>query len=352
MKSFKLYDEPLKAYNDILSDIIKAKKSIYIEVYIYAGDSIGHNFREVLEKKALEGIKVKLLIDSFGSEVSESYFTKLKTLGAEVKFFRKFHLKWKFIAAHHKRDHRKMYVIDEEIVYFGSLNIEQQCLFWRELVINIKGSIVEQFVKIFMKNFNKRKFHFPNPLKRTNKIKYKDFELIADKPSHIFQSIKNRHIKLINKAKSRIILETPYFVPDLHFTNALKKAAKRGVKIFLITPRISDVKTVDLLKERYLGKLHKFGIKIYYYEPKILHAKLSIIDDAFLINTANLDYRSFLHQYELSLLGRNKLIMKGLESHIKQSIKDSSLFNYEVWKNRGFFNKMVEDILYLVKWFF
>ena len=117
-------------------------------------------------------------------------------------------------------------------------------------------------------------------------------------------------------------------------------------------PKISDVKIIDIVRNRYLGELHKEGIKIYYYSPKILHSKLFIMDNKFFIlGSSNLDYRSFLHQYEINLLGKDRKIINELNKYFYSTLLDSTKFNINEWKRRSSLVKIPEMIIsYLEKY--
>ncbi|MDH3352881.1 MAG: phosphatidylserine/phosphatidylglycerophosphate/cardiolipin synthase family protein [Nanoarchaeota archaeon] len=339
---YKILSDPKKIYRSMLSDIRKARKKIILETYIYDGGKIGKEFRDELEKKALEGVKVKLLIDGWGSSVKKSFFKKLIEAGGEVKFFREIRYVLHFFNANQERNHRKLLIIDSKISYLGSINITSTCLSWEELVLRIEGTIAKSFETSFRRTWKKFDSWDTHKVRR---IIHKGIEIIQDLPSSANRSTERNYKKLIRNAEEEILIETPYFIPPMGIKKAIKKALKRGVKIKLIIPKISDVGILDVFRNRYLGRLSKKGVEIFYF-PKILHSKLLIVDrDFFLLGSSNLDYRSFRHQYEINILVKNKDIVDSLRIYFYKNIKKSKAFNYNDWHNRNFLGKIVEIIM-------
>ena len=345
MESFEVISNTRKIYSEMLKDIREAKSYIYLETYIYGKDKIGEAFRNALIKKVKEGVVVKVLIDAWGSRVDKDFFKKLINLGGEVQFFREIRYVFRILSKNHERNHRKLLIIDGEISYIGSVNIID--LNWRELVIKIKEDITPIFAKTFLKNWNESG---KITKKRLNSIAHKGFEILRDVPSEISKLTNRRYIQLIKKAKKDVLIETPYFIPTRKIRKAFAGAIKRGVKIKIIIPKISDVDVINLVRNRYLGIVYQAGVDIYYYKKSNLHSKLLIIDDKyFLLGSSNLDYRSFIYQYEINLLGEDSKIVTELKRHFYETLRYSELFNYKKWKERSSFKKILELFLLVIR---
>jgi cardiolipin synthase len=146
-------------------------------------------------------------------------------------------------------------------------------------------------------------------------------------------------------ARQRIVIETPYFLPGFKLRKAMSDAVKRGVDITVIIPKNSDVHLVDLLRGRYLGMLHKNGVKFRLYLPHKLHAKLLLIDEmTFALGSANFDYRSFRYQHEIILVGSDQDIISQIRGHISDCLQNSEPFNYDEWLKRPFIQRFYEWI--------
>lgn len=341
-------DDALKLYNLMLSDIEKASSYIYLETYKFSNDHMGVKFKDALTQKAREGITVKVLIDSWGrGPVSETFFTDLIELGGEVKFFEKIKISSDLFTRGHRRDHRKILVIDDEISYIGSANITGYNLNWRELVLRFKGEITPTFRKIFEQNFEAfNPYYIKDKRSYSQTMRFADYEIIRDVPSIPLQRLKKKYTQLIRSAKNSVLIETPYFLPGFLLRKSLTDAGKRGVNVRVIMPKHSDVRMVDILRNKYFGMMHKSNVELLFYTPHNLHAKLMIIDGkVFSVSSANFDYRSFRYQYEIALIGHEPEILVQLDAHVKETLRNSEAFDYPHWMNRPKIEKIFEYIL-------
>jgi cardiolipin synthase A/B len=340
------FDDPLKFYNAMLDDIEQAKSYIYLETYRFNNDSIGLRFRDALVRKSREGVEIKVLMDSWGTSLPASFFAELDTGNAEVRYFQKIKLFWDFFTKNHRRNHRKLLIIDDQITYIGSANLTDYSLNWRESVIRLRSDIALQFRKVFMQHFEMYdKYVFEKQL-RIRKITHGKFEIYRDVPSLTKQRIRKRYIELIQTANREIVIETPYFLPSFYLRKALTDAARRGVDVKVIMPLHSDVGLIDVLRNRYLGGLHKNGLKLFFYQPHNLHAKVLMIDrEVFSIGSPNFDYRSFRFQHEIVLIGDEWNACEQIMEHIDQTLQNSVPFSYELWSKRSALQKFFEWII-------
>ncbi len=344
---YHLFSDPLQYYNEMIADIGKARNYVYIETFRVGKDEIGERFRRVLPKKAKEGVSIKLLIDYWGAgSINHDYFQKLIKYKGDVRFFEKIKFNTDIFTRGHRRNHRKLLLIDDEITYIGSSNLTGYNINWRESVLRMKSDITATFLKLFnqdFKNFNKYTFHIPS---KTQMIKYGNFEIIRDAPSIARKQINSKFIKLIKNAKSVITIETPYFLPGFFLRKALMDAAQKGIHVNIIIPMHSDVSLIDILRNKYFGTLYKTGVNILFYELNNLHAKMMLVDKKiFAIGSSNFDYRSFRYMYEIMLIGNNRDIAKQVNNHMKTTISDTATFDYDNWKNRSVIDKLFEWIL-------
>jgi cardiolipin synthase len=352
---FQVIDDTMLYYNLMLNDIAQATDYIWLETYKFANDHLGIRFRDALTHKARHGVKVRILIDSWGKgPVSESFFAEMIRLGGEVKFFEKIKINTDVFTRGHRRDHRKILVIDDRISYIGSANITGYNLNWRELCLRMEGELALCFKKVFLENFDAFNPYFiTNKVTYTRKIRHGNFEIIRDVPSLQFQRIRKRYTELIRQANHSVVIETPYFLPGYALRKAMMDASKRGVSVKVIMPKHSDVGMVDILRNKYLGLLHDAGISLMFYLPHNLHAKLLMIDDeTFSISSANFDFRSFRYLYEIALIGTEPEIVKQLHDHISDNLRHSQELDYLEWKRRPLIQKIFEWILLPFRHFF
>ena len=338
------YDDPWQYFNAMLQDIENAQKCIYIETYKFGSDNIGERFRNVLTKKAEQGVKVSILIDSWGAQVSHSFFREMIKFGAEVRFFMKIRFFWDFFTKNHRRNHRKLLIVDDHISYIGSANIAGHSLNWCESMLRLDDQELNKHFKMIFKEdfkmYNRYVFKKPG---LTRLISCGGYDIIRDVPSITRQKIKKRFETLIKNARQRIVIETPYFLPGFLLRKAMTDAVKRGVDVTVIIPKNSDVHMVDLVRSRYLGILHKSGVKFRFFQPHNLHAKILLIDgETFSIGSANFDYRSFRYQHEIVLIGKDAETLGQLKNHVSNCLSNSAPFDYNEWLRRPFAQRFIE----------
>jgi len=344
--SYQLFDDPLEFYPAMLRDIEQASKYVYIETYRFGNDSIGRKFRDALTRKVREGVEVKLMIDSWGTLVKQDFFHDMIANGGDLRFFKKIVFSFDFFTKNHRRNHRKLVLIDDEISYMGSANITGYSLNWREMIIRSTGGLTKQFKKTFLISWRDYNRYIFNKLSFRKTIHWRDFEIIQDLPSIYRQQIKKKYERLVRNAKTEIFIETPYFIPGFLLRKELMDAAGRGVNVGVIVPRHSDVPSVDLIRDKYLGLLHRSGIKIFFYTMDNLHAKCMVVDnEIFSIGSANVDYRSFRYMHEIALFGSDPEIIRQLGSHLTETLVDCEEFNYEKYLRRPRMEKVMGWLL-------
>jgi cardiolipin synthase A/B len=330
----------------MLNDIDRATKYIYLETYKFGNDETGVQFRDLITRKAAEGVKVKLMVDSWGVTYNESFFSELISHGGEVRFFRKIRLTFDFFTKNHRRNHRKLLLIDDQISYIGSANFTGYSMNWRESVLRISGGITEIFRKSFLESYKIYNKYIFNKLSFKKIIHYYEFEIVQDNPSIYRQQIKNKLERLIAKSKREVLIESPYFLPGFRLRKILAKAARKGVNVTIILPQHSDVRAVDLLRNKYMGFYYKNNIRIVFYTTNNLHAKLILIDgEVFGLGSPNFDYRSFRYQHEIMLFGKHKGIVDEVRNHIKETLENCLEFDHAAWMRRPRFEKLLGWIL-------
>ncbi len=345
-EKYYLYDTPAKWYVGLMKDIIEAKKYIYIETYRLNDDSVGKRFLEVLSEKCKQGLDVRLLVDSWGTNFPESFFDSITSNGGNVKYFDKLKFSLDYFSKNHQRNHRKIVIIDDHITHFGSANITEYAQNWRESILQLNDDIALTFKRIFLENWRNANSNFFKKHRSLKTIRYRDFHIIRDIPSIYYQKIKTHFEKEIRKAKKEIIIVTPYFLPGYKLRRQMILAARRGVAVNVYIPSHSDVRLVDYLRDKYLGFLHQNKINLFFYKPTNLHAKLMLVDnEKYTIGSSNFDYRSFRYMHEIALSGNNKEICNLVNKFIVETQKDSNAFDFNKWKNRSVIDKFIGWLL-------
>jgi cardiolipin synthase A/B len=353
MSDVKLYSSNMELYNSMIDDIRNARRSIHIEMYRMTRETVGQLFRDVLAEAAGRNVKVVLLIDAWGTGSSLSFFAPILKNGGHVRVFNTFRLGTRLFTQSHRRNHRKIMVIDDEICYLGSSNVSHYSLVWRELNLRMTGTLARPFRHIVDLDFKTFKKYIYTQKVFTRAIHFCGFEIIRDVPSIYKQKVMRKYLHLIKNAKESVYIETPYFLPGYRLRKAMGDAVHRGVSVNVVLPKHSDVGLVDVLRNRYLGQIYKSGINIFYYFPNNLHSKLMIVDQSvFTVGSTNFDYRSFRYMHEIILVGRNELIMTQLKQHKNETMQNVHNFDYEFWKRRPVFEKIVSWLLVPFRYLF
>lgn len=331
----EVFLDAAEAFERLLSDIENTEHSIYISMYILRYDTVGKKVINALAKKASEGVKVKLLIDSLGSMplyLLQYRLKKFKNSGAEVEFFMPI-FEMPFRNYINLRNHRKIYIFDDEKVLSGGANISRQYFAtkkskneWEDIMFMIKGESVEDFFDIFASDWlyssgKKIEFAPPEEIRRTDTFVH----VVPSGPDMQRDALYEALLGAIFGAKEKIYIVTPYFIPNETLVQALIIAKHRGVDVRLITPKEANHTIVNLVRSSYMRELEERGIKIHLYEKAMLHAKAIIFDEqSVMLGSVNFDNRSLFLNYEVATFIYSREIIDRMLSWSKKLIADSS----------------------------
>ena len=312
--SVEIFTEAKDKYRQLLKDIEGAKQSINMLYFIIRDDAIGNRIMDALVKKANEGVIVRFLYDSIGCFTTpRKFFRRLKRskCGKVAKFFP---VNIFTLSKINHRNHRKIVVIDEKIAYLGGMNIGDEYMGkrrlnpWRDTHIRIMGESVKSVYKYFCLDWD---FSTRDNLAATldtlfseeNDAEANDYlpmQIVASGPDSPAEEIKCGMIKMLNSARHYAYIQTPYFVPDQPFINALVMAADSGVDVRLMLPGKPDKPYVYYTSFSYLEEMLNAGVKVYLH-PGFIHSKTIVVDDkTATIGTTNIDIRSFQLHFELN----------------------------------------------------
>ena len=324
--SIKLLVNGSPKYDSIIDDIDAAKNHVHLEYYIYAGDQTGTLIRDSLVAAARRGVKVRLLLDGAGSfHTPDSFIEPLTTAGAEVAIFHPVlrgvpHLR----PLLNFRSHRKIAVIDGRIGFTGGINITDdendrlnpECYF-RDVHTRLEGDVVNWMQRVFLEDWHYASEKTPPEADLFSSPAPGQYavQLIPSGPDNPAEPIHRANLTGIHAADKRVWLTTPYFVPTAPALYAITSAAMRGLDVRIMIPKKSDSHLVNLAARSYFDTLLKAGVRIFEYEPRMLHTKALIVDDSFaILGSANFDTRSFQTNFEMSIAVHEKEIVKALEA--------------------------------------
>ena len=336
---------PVEAYNSFIYEIENAKTCIHIQTYIFELDNTGQAILNALIKKAKEGLEICLLMDAIGSFSLYRNSKPLQPLiqaGGQCAFFQPL-FKSALNSQINLRNHRKIYLFDNQILLTGGMNISsdyltsddnhQTNLQWKDLLLKITGPTALHHQYIFNEDWIystkkdlKKLTHQPIQ-KHTNLNANASIQVIPSGPDIEKDVLFEAMLQSIYAAKTSIDIVSPYFIPDNSLMNAFLVAIKRGVKVNLITPQNSDHLIFDLGRSSYMRELHENGGKIYLDQSVMLHAKLMIVDhECAIIGSANLDYRSMFINHEIVNFIYSEQIINQMKTWIEKLTDDAKLY--------------------------
>ena len=317
-----LFGSELTPYTDgrtkieaLLEAIAEARRHIHIQYYIFSDDPTGRRLRDALVAKAREGVEVRILYDDVGcARVKKAFFEGMRTEGIEVHAF--LHVKFPlFTSKVNYRNHRKIAVIDGRVGFIGGMNVADRYVLgidrgdgrrerWRDTHFRVEGAGVAGLQASFLSDWSattRKKIegeaYFPKQERRTGNA----LQIVPSGPLGKWRTLLQAVEYAISRATDRVWIQTPYYLPTETLNAALQEAALAGIDVRLMLPEYSDSRVVDLASHSYLDDMLQAGVKIAFYTPGFLHSKLLIIDDGLtVIGSANMDFRSFEHNFEVN----------------------------------------------------
>lgn len=364
-----ILDGGAKKFEIMKEKLLEATDHIHLEYYIVKNDKIGNEIKDILIKKAQEGVKVRFIIDKVGSiKLNRKYTKDLKKAGVDIAFYSYVLAPFlRFINTQiNYRNHRKIVIIDGKIAFLGGINIGDEYLGlgklgdWKDCHIMIEGDCVLGLQSVFLDDFSSIKKYNNEEISILNNIEnyFKNhsfngnipMQIIRSGPDSEFPSILQAFIKMISSAKKSINIITPYFIPSEGLMDALKIAALSGIKISLIFPEKADHFTVNRASQTYLAELKKAGADIYMYDKNaFIHSKLLTVDEKICtIGTANMDIRSFELNYEINAIIYNEKITQEFDNIFKSLLKNSRKFDFKKYESRSILNKLIDGFYRLL----
>lgn len=356
----QLFTDGREKFDALIQDIHQAKSHIHMQYYIYRGDDLGIEVREALTLAAKRGVKVRVLLDAWGStQVSMKFFEPLLAAGGEVAFF--FPLFVPYINPRiNYRNHRKIVVIDGSIGYTGGFNVGNEYLglvkkfgYWRDNHLRIVGKAVSSLQNRFLMDWNSQhkteigfeKEYFP-PLE--DKGKYA-VQIVTSGPDSEHEQIKMTYLKMISLAKKEILIQTPYYIPDASIHEALKLALLSGVQVRMQIPNKPDHILVYWATYSFAAELLEYGAAIETYENGFIHAKTMVVDEGIAsVGSANIDVRSFQLDFEVNTIIYDEEMAKTIRQEFFTDSQQSQFLTKEIYENRGKIIKLKEGLARLI----
>lgn len=351
--TIRVYTEGDQLYEDMLAAIRSARRSIKFESYIFADDEVGRRFIGALVERAQAGVQVLIYIDAVGSLFSGPHAVEraLKAGGVRVRWFQRWN--WRHPGRYNRRNHRKLLVVDGKVGFFGGYNVHRENSFavfgetrWRDTHVRVTGPAARTLQFLFDAFWRNRLL--PQPA-----LPVPDGVLVTNHSRHGRNYLHELYGRKFAEAKHHIHLTTPYFVPDRRTRRELMRAARRGVDVKLLVPHRIDetlARVVQWATHALYANLLAAGVQIHEYLPRMLHAKTLVVDgDWCTVGTANVDYRSFFLNYELTLVSTAPALVERLEQDFQADLLESLRIQPRRWADRHPWLRFLESIGWMVR---
>ena len=358
-----LLEDGPATYAAMFAAIDSARDSINLETYILDGDETGERFAMALLAQAARGVQVNLIRDSVGTlGTPAAFFKRLTDGGINVVEFNPVNpLAAKAGWEVNQRDHRKLLVVDGRIAIMGGINISSvysggsssragsgsgdkgkdrraSSLPWRDTDLQIEGSAVAQLQKLFFATWDDQRAarppsrdYFPAAARAGSEV----VRAIGSTPDEPFSQIYVTLISAINSAENEILLTNAYFVPDPQLMQALIRAVARGVEVKMIVPSTTDSALVFHAGRSHYEPLLRAGVKLYERKSALLHSKTALIDGVWsTVGSANLDWRSFLHNQEVTAVVLGSEFGEKMRASFDRDLAESDTITLEAWERR------------------
>lgn len=341
-----IYTDGNDKFESMIKEMKEAKTFIHIQYYIISKGELFDRIFDVLKAKANEGIEVRVLYDSMGSRnIGKKNLRRMKEAGIKVgEFFPAFLGRFQF--RFNYRNHRKIVVIDGNKAYIGGFNIGDEYIdkvekfgHWRDTHFRISGEAVNDLSLRFILDWNyttKENLFMDNKYFMLDKCTFGEklgIQIVSSGPDTKRQAIRDNYLRLIHKAKERIYIQTPYFIPDEPVLEALKIASHSGIDVRLMIPCKPDHPFVYWTTYSYAGDLLSSGARCYCYDKGFLHAKGMIVDGLVsCYGTANMDMRSFSLDFEVNAVIYDAEVSCALEKMFLDDLMDCTeitKYNYD-----------------------
>lgn len=332
-------------FDDMLSAIEGARVRILLESYIIKGDRTGHRFKRALQAAADRGVEVCVIYDGFANLVVPRRFFDFGPLVRVMRYPIMPHRMAFFSPRAWGRDHRKILVVDESIGFVGGYNIgDEYATEWRDTHLAVTGPSVWDLENAFVDFWNDVRDDQLAAL--TTSTWEPHVRAHRNVPRQLIYPIRGMYLEAIDRATTTIEITQAYFVPDQNILSALINASRRGVRVRLLLPKVSNHAVADFLARGYFSRLLDAGVEILRYRDHMVHAKTMTIDGEWsTIGTANIDRLSLTGNYEINLEILDDGLAAGMSRIFARDASRSVILDPQAWRDRSGIARIYERLL-------
>jgi len=357
---FEVFTNGDTFYPAMLDAIRGARETINMECYIFKKGAIEAQFVEALCERARAGVRVTVTMDAIGSFGAYRKSRKpLAAAGARVAAYQR--LTWYGLGRLNNRTHRELLIVDGDIAFAGGAGVADWWAkpmhgkpMWRDMMVRIEGPVVSDVQGVFAENWLEccgEILTGPDTYKPHRPVGDVAAMTIKSSPADRATSSRALFQTLIEGANGKVLLSTPYFLPDKAFRDAIKRTTARGVTISVIVPGDqTDQKWVRLASRRLYGQMLEAGVRIFEYKPGMTHVKSLMVDDLWaVIGTTNMDNRSFEHNDEVNVAFRDSRVNARLTCDFTRDLANSDEIELGEWRRRPVWEKLIGTCAWILE---
>jgi cardiolipin synthase A/B len=350
--SIELLTDYARTVDRIIADIDAAHDCVNLLFYIFEADETGRRVADALERASGRGVECRVLMDAVGSKRGlRRLAPRLRRAGVEVLTMMPAGLFRRSAARFDLRNHRKIAVMDGCIGYTGSQNIVNPAFVKgypnEETMARVTGPVVAQLQAVFLADHSFEmgqpvayQAHFPQLLATGPSSAH----LLPSGPGYGRENGQEFIAALLYAAKRRVVITTPYFVPDEPILQAITSATDRAVEVHLVVSLHANQLVTQLAQQSFYETLLECGVAIHLYEPHFLHAKHITVDDEIaFVGSTNMDIRSFALNAEINLVVYDPGVVSHLQEIQQRYFQHSRLLSAEAWKRRSLSRKVLQN---------
>jgi cardiolipin synthase len=337
----------------LVADIDAAREHVHVISHIFGHDAVGDAIGAALVRAAKRGVVCRVLADAIGTgRGGRRRLRDLRREGVRTAFVAPINLLRAMMHRADMRNHRKIAVIDGRIAHVGSQNLVdkqfKRDICYEDLAVRVVGPVVLQLQIVFLADWHVatgEALDVDALLPETGPAGTVIAQALPSGPSFPDENFRLVLVDLLHGARDRVVLVTPYFVPDESMIAALTTAALRGADVSVIIPAKSDSRLVTLAQNAYVAELERDGVEMFHYLPAFLHAKHTTIDDEItLVGSSNIDIRSFALNEEISLVVYDRGVCDRFRAEQERLLARSKPVILEEWLSRPLLRRWLESV--------
>ncbi len=358
----KFYPMGQDFYADLLIELEKAEKYIFMEYFIVHEGKMWSSILDILKRKVAQGVEVRFMYDDLGciSTLPRNYYKKLREMGIQCHVFNP--VRPVLNSLFNNRDHRKITIIDGKVGFCGGANLADEYIneierfgIWKDAAVMLRGGGVRSLMMMFLHLWTFTAGNIENDFARYDMPALQEeadeslgyVQPFADVPFDEKNYVsENVYMNIISRAENYIYINTPYLILDNELITVLCSAAKSGVDVRITVPHVPDKKMVFLVTQANYPRLVESGVKIYEYTPGFIHSKTTVCDDKYgIVGTVNLDFRSLYLHFECGVWMYKTPVVADIKRDFLETVEQCTEITSEYLESIPWYKRFIQSVL-------